>query len=213
MNNQDPVENHSVPRPSGVAHQRKERRKGVNLLKFLLPGKLRGFSAIALAFLGVAGLSVVILFLVALIAFIVKRSGETADFLPTAIATPVYGERAATATFVPPILQLTTIFSSTSVPVVQPPGPSVTEQSVETETKWMKVTDTGSLGLRLRTGPGLDYETAGVFDEGAELRVIDGPQTADDIEWWKLESESGEMGWAAGNFLKPVDRAIDEVNQ
>lgn len=71
----------------------------------------------------------------------------------------------------------------------------------------MKVSDTGALGLRSRSGPGLNYETTGVFDEGAELRVIGGPQEADGIVWWKLESESGVTGWAAGNFLKPIERA------
>ena len=211
MDNQDPVENNEVSRSSNQAQRKESRRKGVNLLRFLLPGKLRGLSAIALAFLGVIGLSVVILFLVALIAFVVKRSGESVYPLPTVTVTPIYGEKTETATPTSPMPQVIEALSPTPAPVMQTPGLSVTEQPIET--KWMRVTDTGSLGLRLRDGPGLSHETAGVFAEGTELQVIDGPQEADGIQWWKLRSESGEIGWAAGDFLKPVNRASDEAGQ
>ncbi len=211
MDNQYPVENKEVLRPSSQAQRKESRRKGVNLLRFLLPGKLRGFSAIALAFLGIVGLSVVILFLVALIAFVVKRSGESVYPLPTVTTTPLSREKKETVTLASPMPQVTEVLSPTLTLVVQTPGPSVTEQPVET--KWMKVTDTGSLGLRLRNGPGLSYETAGVFEEGTELQVIDGPQEADGIQWWKLKSESGEIGWAAGDFLTLVNHTSDEVDQ
>lgn len=211
MDDQDPVEDNEVFRPSSQAPRKEIRRKGVNLLRFLLPGKLRGLSAIVLAFSGIVGLSVVILFLVALIAFIVKRSGESVYPLPTVTTTPIHGEKTVTATLSPSMPQVTEVLSPTLAPVTQTPAPSVTAQPIET--KWMKVTDTGSLGLRLRNGPGLSYETAGVFGEGTELQVIDGPQEADGIQWWKLKSGSGEIGWAAGDFLKPVTRAGDEIGQ
>jgi len=204
MDKHDPVENDDRNWRPQPTPQRQRRRKGVNVLRFLLPGRLRGISGIVLAFLGVAGLSAVIILLVALIAYVVKRSGETVDFLPTATSAPLYRE-AATATAPPTLLRVTAVFSPTVSPVAETPGPPPTEQLAPT--KWMKVTDTGALGLRRRSGPGLNYETTGVFDDGAELRVIGGPQEADGIVWWQLESESGVTGWAAGNYLKPIERA------
>jgi hypothetical protein len=211
MNNEDPGEVHGERWPSETTRQGQGRRRGVNLLRFLLPGKLRGFSAIVLGFLSVVGLTVVILFLVALIAFVVKRGGETVDFAPAGTVTPAHGEEGTRATFVAPAIQVTTTVSATPVPEVQTPGPSVTEQLPQG--KWMKVSATGSYGLRLRSGPGLSYDTAGVFDEGAELQVIDGPQRADDIDWWRLKGENGETGWAAGDYLVPVDRLSDQAGQ
>jgi len=152
-----------------------------------------------------AALVAVIIFLVALIVFIVKRSSETAEFLPTATSAPLYTEQGPTVTLAPSPVQVTAAVSPTVAPANETPSAPATEQPAPD--RWMKVSDTGALGLRSRSGPGLNYETTGVFDEGAELRVIDGPQEADGIVWWKLESESGVTGWAAGNFLKPIERA------
>lgn len=204
MNDHSPVENDEDRGQLRPMSHNQRRRKGVNVLRFLLPGRLRGVSGILFALLGVAGLAAVIILLVALIVFLVKRSSETADFLPTATSTPFYAEQGPTATLAPSPVQITAVVSPTMVLANETPSPPATEQ--RTPDRWMKVSDTGALGLRSRSGPGLNYETTGVFDEGAELRVIDGPQEADGIVWWKLESESGVTGWAAGNFLKPIEQ-------
>ena len=66
------------------------------------------------------------------------------------------------------------------------------------------VQGTGGDKLRLRTAPGLSYDVAASLDDGARLKVLEGPQTADGYTWWKLQTSSGTAGWAAVNWLAPV---------
>jgi hypothetical protein len=49
-----------------------------------------------------------------------------------------------------------------------------------------------------------------VMDEGSRLEVLEGPEQADDMEWWQLEAADGIVGWAASDFLKPVDNLEEE---
>jgi len=192
-----------------TARDRRERtsRRGVNLLRFLLPGKLRDVSALALILVGVIAIGAVILLLVALIAYVVQRSGESVDFAPALAPAPTH--------------ELTPV----SVPVTRSPLPTVSRSITATLTVLapassvapqvapgvsVEVSGTGASGLRLRSGPGRSYVTTKVIDEGSRLEVLDGPEKADDIEWWRLEAPDGIVGWAASDFLEPVDNLGDE---
>jgi hypothetical protein len=66
------------------------------------------------------------------------------------------------------------------------------------------VSGTGSEELRVREGPGLEYETLGTLSDGTPLTVLDGPQTADGYQWWKVATDDGQEGWVAGDWLLPV---------
>ena len=66
------------------------------------------------------------------------------------------------------------------------------------------VTGTGS-SLRLRSDPGLQSTTLKTVDDGTRLKILEGPRSADDLVWWRLEDPAdGAQGWAAEKFLTPA---------
>lgn len=60
-----------------------------------------------------------------------------------------------------------------------------------------------SEGVRLRSGPGLNYEVLWVMRSGAAVTVVAaGSTTADGYTWLNVKHDSsGTTGWAAGEFL------------
>jgi hypothetical protein len=189
---------------STTAPARREatRRGRVNLLRFLLRGKLRDISALALILVGVIAIGAVILLLVALIAYVVQRSGEPVDLTPALGPTPTYEWTPVSATVTRLPLPTASPFITATL-TAPAPGSSAAPQVAPGAI--VEVAGTGALGLRLRSGPGRSYVTTKVIDEGSRLEVLDGPETADDIEWWRLEASDGIVGWAASEFLEPVD--------
>jgi hypothetical protein len=110
--------------------------------------------------------------------------------MPTETAVP-----AATATLVPTgtpteMPTPTTEPSATPVPVLMPGVHAM-------------VSGSGSLQLRLRAGPGLNQELLLTLEDGTRLELLEGPQTVDGFSWWKVETEDGIQGWAAGDWLVP----------
>lgn len=77
------------------------------------------------------------------------------------------------------------------------PAPAVSFQEGDA----VSVGDTGGAGMRLRTGPGLNYITAEILPDGVRLTVVGGPEEADGITWWRLETEEGNVGWGAQDVL------------
>jgi len=69
---------------------------------------------------------------------------------------------------------------------------------------YVRVIDTEGIGLRFRTGAGLDHETTQMLDEGTILQVIDGPEIADGFTWWRLDYH-GSLGWCAGEWLESIE--------
>ena len=69
----------------------------------------------------------------------------------------------------------------------------------------MLVTGTGS-SLVVRDAPAKSGKRLAAIPDGSKAHVIDGPQTADGITWWKLDSYNSKdptaAGWSAGQFLK-----------
>jgi murein DD-endopeptidase MepM/ murein hydrolase activator NlpD len=62
-----------------------------------------------------------------------------------------------------------------------------------------RVVNTGHLGLRLRSGPGLDHAILTVMPEGDTIKVTGGPSSG-----WYRGTHSGETGWCYGAYLAPV---------
>jgi hypothetical protein len=54
--------------------------------------------------------------------------------------------------------------------------------------------------LNVRVKAGRDNDAIVCVDEGTELRVTGGPETASELTWWKVQTELGE-GWAAEDYL------------
>ena len=125
-------------------------------------------------------------------------------FTPSTQPTPV--EVLPTAT---PALPTPVVFP-TATPTPKPtstPTPSVpTEVGVGV---YVKVVNTEADGLRYRWGPGMNTVTKKFIEDGAILKVLDGPEEADGLTWWRLEDpaeadEELKIGWAADEWLEPT---------
>ena len=120
----------------------------------------------------------------------------TSVFSTPAVATP--GQAQATPSGVVPTQAL-------------PPGPpaagtaEATEGTVTTGT-FVRVSGTEGLGLRFRFGPGSDYATVRIVDDGEVLLVQGEPQTSGGRTWWRLQDSEGNFGWTVDEFLDPTTR-------
>lgn len=87
-------------------------------------------------------------------------------------------------------------------PTLPPPTP--TPEPTLRADGFAVVTGTEGAALRARTRPGTDTNVQTRFREGQIVKIIEGPQSADDLEWWRIEAD-GVSGWAAAPYLKPVE--------
>lgn len=108
---------------------------------------------------------------------------------PTALPTP------------PPTFTPLPTATPTPTPV---PTATVTPQPQIAPGGQVVVQGTGTDKLRLRTGPGLTHELVAALDDGTRLRVLEGPEMADGYAWWRVQTEGGQVGWAAANWLVPI---------
>ena len=98
-----------------------------------------------------------------------------------------------TATLRPTLVPPTEIIEITPTPelALQPEGYAI-------------ITGTQGIPLRARLTPGTDKDDiVARFPEGETVRVIDGPQSANDMTWWHIEAQ-GKQGWASATYLQPV---------
>ncbi len=51
--------------------------------------------------------------------------------------------------------------------------------------------------INLRQDPGLAGENIGQLADGTIVNILEGPETIDDLRWWKIEDDAGNVGWAA----------------
>jgi hypothetical protein len=66
------------------------------------------------------------------------------------------------------------------------------------------ITGTDGATLIGRSAPGKSAKIQTRFREGETVRILEGPQSADDLEWWRIEA-GDTSGWAAAPFLKPIE--------
>ena len=59
------------------------------------------------------------------------------------------------------------------------------------------VQNTSNVGLRIRSGAGLDHSTIGNVSDGATGTITDGPRTANGYKWWKVDWDNAPTGWSA----------------
>lgn len=71
---------------------------------------------------------------------------------------------------------------------------------------FVQITGTDGAGLRLRSGPGLNFEAKFLGMDAEVFQVKDGPTEASGIEWWYLVApyDENRAGWAASNYLQIV---------
>lgn len=95
--------------------------------------------------------------------------------------------------------------TSTPRPTPRPtlPPPTSTPAPILRVDGFAVVTGTDGVALRAHTKPGTKTATSTRFREGQTVKVLEGPQSADSLEWWRIEAD-GESGWAAAPYLKPI---------
>ena len=99
-----------------------------------------------------------------------------------------------------PIPQL---YPSPTVPLPTPiPSPTLPPGDFGIGTE-VQVVGVGTSGLNMRSEPGLEGTPRFLAAEEDIFVIVDGPQTIDDLEWWRLEdpNDSSRHGWAARNYL------------
>jgi len=89
--------------------------------------------------------------------------------------------------------------AATPVPPAQPPPGQIGVNG------WVLVTGTGS-SLVVRDAPSKSGKRLAAIPDCSKAHVIDGPQSADGLTWWKVDSYNSKdltaAGWCAAQFLK-----------
>ncbi len=49
--------------------------------------------------------------------------------------------------------------------------------------------------LRMRSGPGKNFSVLALLSDGTQVTVVEGPQTADGLTWWRVSTPDGATGW------------------
>jgi uncharacterized protein YraI len=58
--------------------------------------------------------------------------------------------------------------------------------------------------LNLRSGPGTDNGTVHILPDGAIVEVLEGPQSANGYEWYRVSSSRYGAGWTVSAWLERV---------
>jgi hypothetical protein len=160
----------------------------------------------------------VVLAVIALLFWLVGlRGGGTGGTALPPLPSPTPAVAMATDTpqvrpFTPtgPVATVAAIATQPPPPTEGPSIPSTIAPGV-----YVKVTGTGPDMLSFRTGPGLNYarlvkpgteDQPYLLPDGTILKVLEGPELADDMRWWRLQTidASKTIGWAVEQYLVPV---------
>jgi hypothetical protein len=73
---------------------------------------------------------------------------------------------------------------------------------------YVQINGTGSDGLRLRSGPGVDNPMRFIGMDAEVFLVKDGPKDSDGFTWWYLVApyDQNRSGWAASKYLEIVSQ-------
>ena len=138
------------------------------------------------------------LVLLGLLAVVVWWGVQTILLPPLATATPT---AMVTLAILPPPTSEPTPVSTIAVASPETPATSVRPEVPISPGAQVRITDTGGTGVRLRSGPGTNFLTLAILEDGTALRVLEGPEDADARLWWRLELDDGTVGWIAQELL------------
>ncbi len=69
---------------------------------------------------------------------------------------------------------------------------------------YVRVGGTGGMDLRYRFGPGTEFLTIRIAEEGEVMKVVGGPEVEEGLTWWRLQDARGNIGWAVEDYVAPV---------
>jgi len=139
---------------------------------------------------------IVIVLCVGLVLLVKAIQGSGAEETPVPTATL---QAVLTATWTP-----SAVVVQTATPTVVLPMGTATQPGPFTEIApgaTVLVQGTGSAGLNLRAQPSTKAAIVVTVKEGSSLTVVEGPQEADGLVWWKLRTSDGKEGWGAAKYL------------
>ncbi len=67
---------------------------------------------------------------------------------------------------------------------------------------FVSVAGTGTYGLRMRFGPGSDYVTIRIVNDGETLLVLEESSQTAGSTWWRVQDNQGNIGWVDQEFLR-----------
>jgi len=94
--------------------------------------------------------------------------------------------------------------------------PEAEDPNDDVESWQARVAGTGALGLRVRSGPGMDFPATATLPDGSRVDVVGGPAVdREGRDWYRVvgRARPGISGWAAGSFLVEVDASQLEAPQ
>lgn len=114
---------------------------------------------------------------------------------PTSVFPPTF-----TPTRVPPTL------APTPIPPTATPRPAPSAIAVDV---LVRVKPPEGVKLKVRASPGTGAQVRGELDKDAQVAILEGPQQASGLTWWKVDDGKGLVGWSAegvGNdkYLVPI---------
>lgn len=113
---------------------------------------------------------------------------------PTAIPPTAAPTEAATITPLPTAAQAT---ATSPVPTASP-TPLPTETSTPAP---QTATVSSGVGIYLRSEPGTESVELQYLEDGTVLFVLNGQQLVDDLQWQQVQTDTGQVGWVAADFI------------
>jgi uncharacterized protein YgiM (DUF1202 family) len=113
---------------------------------------------------------------------------------PTAVPATALPTETVTATPVPIEPQAT--------PTSPVPTGTATPRPTETPTPApLTATVSSGVGIYLRSEPGTASAELQYLEDGAVLFVLEGQQTAEDLLWQQVQTDTGQVGWVAVDYI------------
>ena len=111
--------------------------------------------------------------------------------------------RTPPATVWPTAVLVTVTKQSESMPIAVTDVPP-TPVPWASPTRYVRVTGTQGLSLRIRSTPSTQAETVKLVPDGTRLLVTGDGQQAEDLLWWPVRDPSdNKEGWAVSTYLVP----------
>lgn len=134
---------------------------------------------------------------------LVSTLGGGAAPSPTPTAPPATATEAPAPTPTPALATPT----PEPAPTPEPPTPTPLPAGPDVLRVGGQATVNAETGLRMRGGPGTNFNPVATLPAGAIVDVIGGPERADTYTWWQIRYKQPDgsqiEGWAAGDFLDP----------
>jgi uncharacterized protein YgiM (DUF1202 family) len=118
--------------------------------------------------------------------------------------TPTPEPTTIPATAVPTVTSTATSIPTPMGTTPTSPVPTATGTALPTETPTpspQTATVSSGVGIYLRSEPGTDSAELQYLEDGTILFVLDNQQTAEDLLWQQVQTDTGQVGWVAVDYI------------